>query len=325
MLRAAFDLGVNAHLRNSLAHLTDDVLEELLALGSLLGDRADELVVRVRIGVAEAQVLELPLDLIDTETVRERRVDVAGLHRDLPLAIRILVLHGTHVVETVRELDEDNADVLGHREEHLAHVLRLLLFLRRIRDPAEFGNAVDQERHVLAEDLGNEFTGNRGILDRIVQERRDERVGVDFKLRQDLRSRDRVDDVRLAGLSLLRAVGLIRENEGAADPVRLVLVRVRLIARDDLVEHVEDLIAHIRRHRLVTQLREKLFHLGCDLFRFLVVTTHLIYPRPLRPLPFGLPVFPESSRKALSGLASTSAPRASLPGRLSFLPVLLHF
>ena len=130
VLRAALDLGVNAHLRDPLTHLADHVLEELFALGSLLGDRADELVVRVRIGVAEAKVLKLPLDLIDTETVCKRRVDIAGLHGDLLLALGVLVLHGTHVVETVRELNEDNADVLGHREEHLSHVLRLLLFLR---------------------------------------------------------------------------------------------------------------------------------------------------------------------------------------------------
>ena len=35
-----------------------------------------------------------------------------------------------HVVETVRQLDEDDADVVHHREEHLAKVLSLALLAR---------------------------------------------------------------------------------------------------------------------------------------------------------------------------------------------------
>jgi hypothetical protein len=39
------------------------------------------------------------------------------------------VLERPHVVQAVRELDQDHADVLGHGEDHLAEVLGLL-FLR---------------------------------------------------------------------------------------------------------------------------------------------------------------------------------------------------
>ena len=137
-----------------------------------------------------------------------------------------------------------------------------------------------------------------------MQERRHQCVGVDFELRQDLRGRDRVDDVRLAGLSLLRAVGLIRENERAADPVRLVLVRVGLVARDDLVEHVEDLVTDVLRHGLVAKLLEKHFYLGRDLFCFLAVTTHSSYPRPFGHSP--------------SAIRLSTRPPHSCPGAFAF-------
>ena len=128
MLRAAFDLGVDTHLLDPRVQFPDDVIEEFLTLRPLLRDRTDQFVVRIRIGIAQAQVLQFPLDLIDTETVCKRRVDIAGLQRDRLLALRTLVLHGTHIVEAVRKFNQDHADILGHRQEHLTHVLRLLLF-----------------------------------------------------------------------------------------------------------------------------------------------------------------------------------------------------
>ncbi len=59
-----------------------------------------------------------------------------------------------HVVQPVGELDDDDADVLGHGQEHLAHVLGLLL-LHGLGLPnlAELRDAVDQARDVAAEAL----------------------------------------------------------------------------------------------------------------------------------------------------------------------------
>ena len=46
------------------------------------------------------------------------------------LALRRQVVERPHVVRAVGELDQDDADVARHREDHLAEVLGLLLLAR---------------------------------------------------------------------------------------------------------------------------------------------------------------------------------------------------
>ena len=77
----------------------------------------------------EGQVLELPLDLPDAQALGERRVDLGGLARDAQLLVDGQRAQRAHVVQPVGELDEDDADVLRHGQEHLADVLGLLLLV----------------------------------------------------------------------------------------------------------------------------------------------------------------------------------------------------
>jgi hypothetical protein len=65
------------------------------------------------------------------EPVGERRVDLRGLPRDALLLVAGQVLEGAHVVQPVRELDEDHPDVVHHREDHLSEVLGLFLLAAR--------------------------------------------------------------------------------------------------------------------------------------------------------------------------------------------------
>ena len=94
-------------------------------------DLGAQRLVRLRLEVAERQLFELVLDLAHAEAVGDRRVDVAGLLRDLDAALLGQVVERPHVVEPVGELDEDDPDVVHHRQQHLAEVLRLALLARR--------------------------------------------------------------------------------------------------------------------------------------------------------------------------------------------------
>ena len=84
--------------------------------------RAISLVV-LGLQVAERQVLELPLDLPDAQPIGQRRVDLHRLLGDAPLLVGRQILERPHVVQAIGQLDEHHADVLGHGQEHLAHVL----------------------------------------------------------------------------------------------------------------------------------------------------------------------------------------------------------
>ena len=99
----------------------------------------------------EGEILELPLERVDAEPVRERRVDLERLLRLLDLLLLAEVLDRAHVVQPVRELDQDHADVLGHRDDHLAVVLGLRLLARLELDPRQLGDALDELRHLVSE------------------------------------------------------------------------------------------------------------------------------------------------------------------------------
>jgi hypothetical protein len=140
------------------------------------------------------------------------------------------VIERAHVVEPVAELDQDDPDVAGHGQEHLAEVLRLALLARAPRQLAELGHAVDQEGDLLAEDLGQLLDRGGGVLDRVVQEAGAHARHVQLELRDDVRHRQRMGDVRVARLphlALVRARGeLVRAPDQADVSARVVRLDV---------------------------------------------------------------------------------------------------
>ena len=92
---------------------------------------AVELAVIFRVQVLEGEVFQLAAQFTHAETVRDGRVDVHRFLRDALALFRLEVLQRPHVVQTVGEFDEDDANIVDHRQQHLAHVFGLLLFRAR--------------------------------------------------------------------------------------------------------------------------------------------------------------------------------------------------
>ena len=78
------------------------------------------------------------------EPVGERRVDLERLLGDPASGLRRHRVQGHHVVQAVGELDQNDADVLGRGQDHLAEGLRLRLVLAHIGVPADLRHAVDE-------------------------------------------------------------------------------------------------------------------------------------------------------------------------------------
>ena len=126
----------------------------------------------LRFEVPERQLLELVLELAHPEPVRDRRVDVARLLRDPQPPLLRQVVERAHVVQPIGQLHQDDADVVDHREQHLAEALGLPLFARRKLEAAQLGDALDDVGDILAEQLADLLDGVGRVLDDVVQQAR---------------------------------------------------------------------------------------------------------------------------------------------------------
>src|SRR5271169_3196874 len=146
------------------------------------------------------------------------------------------MLERPHVVEAVRELDEDDPEVVRHREEHLAERLGLLGLARGEGVLPDLRDAVDEVGHVGSEELGKALFRERRVLEDVVQETRCDRRFVQLHLREDHRDVQRMDEVGLARGAKLVAVPVRRDDVRAAQQV---LVQPRVVGLDLLEDVLE--------------------------------------------------------------------------------------
>ena len=110
---------------NLIYNLLNKGFSRILAEINLL----DEIKIHIRFQKTEGEIIELNLDLGNTETICNRSVDLKCLTRLFLLFFRLPVLSGSHIVQTVGKFYDDNTDVFRHCEEHLSQVLCLNLHL----------------------------------------------------------------------------------------------------------------------------------------------------------------------------------------------------
>ncbi len=109
-------------------------------------------------------------------------------------------------------LIEQDPDVLRHRHDHLAEVLRLPVLARGEVDLAELGDAVDQGGDLVPELPLHVIDGGERVLDHVVQQARAHAGRVEPELGDDTGYARRVDEVgvpALAGLLAMRPLGIV--------------------------------------------------------------------------------------------------------------------
>ena len=239
VLRAAGDLRGDVRLVELLLEDEPGLADVLLTVGAALGDHRLDLGVLAGVQRLEREVLELPLEGVDTEAVRERRVDLERLARLLHLLLLAEVLDRAEVVEAVGELDQDHADVLGHRDDQLPVVLGLGVLAALELDPRQLGDAVDELGDLVAELVLDRLQVGVGVLDDVVEERGRDRRLVHAELGEDLGDAERVVDELLARPALLAVVRLGRERERSREQIA---VEIGLVALDRLDQLIDELL-----------------------------------------------------------------------------------
>jgi hypothetical protein len=219
VLLAAGHLRLHLEFLQPRADALLDLAHRVAAVAARLRERLVEHAKARGVQRMEAQVLELVVERVQPQAIGDRRVDVERLAGDALLLLRRHGIERAHVVQPVGELDEDDAHVARHREQHLAEVLRLRVLQRLELDALDLGDAVHQLGHLLAEALGDLALGGRRVLDHVVQQCRHQRLGIQVPLGEDLGDREGMRDVRLAALPVLAGV------RGARDVVRFFDLR----------------------------------------------------------------------------------------------------
>ena len=119
---------------------------------------------------SEAQVLKLCLYLVQTQSVCQWSVNIQSLTCNLILFVGRLTLQSSHVVKTVAYLNDDNTNVVTHREQQLLEVLGLCRSLFAEDTTTDLCKSVNNLCNLCTEDILDVFNGVVGILNNIVQQ-----------------------------------------------------------------------------------------------------------------------------------------------------------
>ena len=141
-------------------------------------------------------------------------------------------------MEAVGELDEDDAYVLRHRDDHLAVVLGLRLLAALEADPRQLRDALDELRDVRAELRAKLLEVGVRVLDDVVQQRGGDRLLVEAELGADARDAERMVDELLSRAARLPGVRTLRELERPSQQLLVDVRVVRLDLGDQLLDQV---------------------------------------------------------------------------------------
>ena len=223
VLRAARHGRVDAHLFQAVRNLGARLVQELFERGGAFADHAHHLGVNLRAHGGEGEVLQLPLNRVQAQAVRERRVNLQGLLRLLRGGSLRHKTPGAGIVQAVGKLNEQHANVLAHGQHELTN--RLDGGVLAVRHLVQLGHAVDQVGDLLTELFGELLHRVVGVFHGVVQQAGGEHGAGRAHLRKNRGHGDRVGDVRVATLTLLTLVAAVRHFVGALQHLD-VLIRV---------------------------------------------------------------------------------------------------
>ena len=139
-------------------------------------------------------------------------------------------------MEPVGELDQNDPDIPGHCQQHLAEVFCLRVLARFEVDLIDLADPIDQLGDVFTKARGEFFFGGRGVLDNIVQQRCDEATTVKPHLPENGRHGQGVEDISFTTSTHLPVMGFGAKQVGIVDGFDFLGIEVLL---DDL-EQITD-------------------------------------------------------------------------------------
>ena len=176
--------------------------------------------------VLEGPVLKFPVSRIQTQAMGDGGIDIqcfAG--NSFPLGARCIAQR-SHIVDAVCKLNQDDANVACHGQQHFAERLRLVFFPGVELQLFQLGQAIDQFGNGCAEALNQLRLGDFAVFNGIMEQSCHERLGIQFPFGALLGDRDGVGDVGLAAVPQLPQMGLIGKAVGLTDTFNICCVQI---------------------------------------------------------------------------------------------------
>ncbi|MNK59060.1 hypothetical protein D3C87_781590 [compost metagenome] len=216
-LFAACDVGLEFGHGQGAFHRFHDLVDHFAPVAARRLDCFRQGAVAHRVQVRERQVLQLVVDVVQAEAVRDRHVHFHGLAGDAALFRRRHEVQGAHIVQAVGQLDEDHAHVGRHGQQHLAEVFRLRFDLALEFDLFQLRQAVDQMRDRCAEALDQFILLDVLVFHHVMQQGGHDGLRVELPVGADFGDGDRMRDIRLARAAHLAQVHFVGEAVGFLD------------------------------------------------------------------------------------------------------------
>ena len=203
---------LHADLGEGRVHFGLHLLHQVPAAVARLVDGLRQCGIAPGVQVPERQVLQFTVGLVQPQAVRDGGVDLQCFRRNAaPFAARH-VRQRAHVVRAVGQLDEDDAHVARHGQQHLAEGLGLVLFAGVELQLVQLGQAVHQFSHGGAKAVDQIGLGDAAVFHGVVQQGGHQGLGVELPGGALGRHGNRVGDVGLATVAQLAQVGLVSKT-----------------------------------------------------------------------------------------------------------------
>ena len=125
VLRSAVDLAVYAHFLHFFAYLFHYAVEERLSLAALFADTFRDVLILVGIQIHHCEVFELAFEEGYSEPARKRSVNIQRFFGYALLFFGRNEAERAHIVQSVREFYDYDAQILCHRHKEFSEILRL--------------------------------------------------------------------------------------------------------------------------------------------------------------------------------------------------------
>ncbi len=192
----------------------------------------------------EAEIFQFILHPPDPDPIGQWRIDLQGLLCDLKTLSLAEMLKRSHIMQSIGELDDHDADIIRHRQDHFAEILGLLLLGTLERDLPDFRHPIDKMHHILAE-LPFQLAGRRHrIFQRIVQQAGDDRRHIGFQRGQHTGHGNRMFDIGLSGTSRLAFMRLGRKLIGPSYHPNISVGLIRLDPLQQLIDTRDRFVLH---------------------------------------------------------------------------------